>query len=448
MTVLFWMLLGDFCIQLMEQFPQTMVPLQLRWSGASDTLIGFLSASLPAVLGVFLNPFIGVQSDRHRGPMGRRRPFLLWSTPVVMLSLLGLGYAVPIAAFLTKLLSLASADAVRIGWIGGMMVVFIIANTYCLQVYQFLFVDVVPREVMGRFIGCYRAVGALGMFSYHHYFYGHAETHTALIYTVSAVIYGGSFFLMVWKVREGEYPEPPPSEHGGWSHAATYFRECFTNTFYLKTYSLAFFFWSAQVPLWTFLAFFATKPGDAVSGYAPTLGLSLAQFGDIRGWCHLVQIPFYFLVGPIVDRFHPLRVAIVGFSLCVASFLGSFLFAHDSGSLQLWLILNFIAQAVYMGAYLTILPRLLPREKYGQFFTANQIFGFIGVSIAPVLCGWLIGSLRDYRFIFVWCTACSVLGLLMCILLYRHWKRLGGDTSYHPPGFPHDASVVGEKAAT
>ena len=92
-----------------------------------------------------------------------------------------------------------------------------------------------------------------------------------------------------------------------------------------------------------------------------------------------------------------------------------------------------VAQAIYMGSYLAILPRLLPRAKYGQFFTANQIFGFSGVVLAPVLCGWMIQQVKDYRFIFIWCGVCTTLSLVMCVLLYRQWKQLGGDRAYVPP---------------
>ena len=100
LTVMFWMLLGDLCLQIMEQLPTSIVPLQLRWASASDTLIGFVSGSLPAVLGILLNPVVGVQSDRHRGQLGRRRPFLLWSTPLVMVALFGLGLAKPASQML------------------------------------------------------------------------------------------------------------------------------------------------------------------------------------------------------------------------------------------------------------------------------------------------------------------------------------------------------------
>ena len=86
------------------------------------------------------------------------------STPVVVIALLGLGYATPVAETVAHLTGAASVDAVKIGWIAACMLVFVVARTYMFQVYQFLFVDVIPAEVMGKFIGCYRAVGALGAF--------------------------------------------------------------------------------------------------------------------------------------------------------------------------------------------------------------------------------------------------------------------------------------------
>ena len=441
LTVMFWMLLGDLCLQIMEQLPTSIVPLQLRWASASDTLIGFLSGSLPAVLGILLNPVIGVQSDRHRGPLGRRRPFLLGATPLVVVALLGLGFAKPISGWLAAVTGAASLSALQIGWIGGCMVIFIVANTYIMQVYQFLFVDVIPPEVMGKFVGCYRAVGALGAFAFHRFMFGKAETHTEWIYVVSAVLYAVSFFLLVWKVEEGSYPPPRPRTSVR-EMARSYLSECFSHAFYLKTYSLAFCFWSAIVPLWTFLVFFGTQPGQNL-GYQPTLGLSLETFGQVRGWCSLVQVPVFFLVGPLVDRFHPLRVGMVGMLLSSVSFFLNFFLVRDEASFTFWLIVNFLAQAVYMGAYLAILPRLLPRAKYGQFFTANQIFGFLGVALAPVLCGALLETVKDYRFIYVWCGGCTFLGFLMCVFLFRDWRSRGGDHGFRPPGHEHDMEIAG-----
>jgi Na+/melibiose symporter-like transporter len=432
LSVMFWMLLGDLCLQIMEQLPASLVPLQLRWATASDALIGFVSGSIPAVLGLLLNPVIGVQSDRHRGRLGRRRPFLLWSTPLVIFALLGLGFSDAAAEGLDGLFGVSSLEALKIGWLSGCMMVFVVANTYIMQVYQFLFVDVIPEEVMGRFVGCYRAIGGLGAFVFHRYMFGHAETQVAAIYVLAGILYGLSFFLLIWKVKEGEYGAPPPKEPL-LKIVAGYFSDCFRNTFYLKVYSLAFCFWSAIVPFWTFLVFFGTNPGQN-EGYAPTLGLTLEEFGHLRGWCALIQMPIFFLIGPLVDRFHPLRVGLVGLLLSSLTFFANFFFVHDQASFTFWLLVNFVAMAVYLGSYLAILPRLLPRNKYGQFFTANQSFGFIGVALAPVLCGWLLESLKDYRYIFVWCGGCTLIGFFSCFSVYRHWLALGGDRNYQPPG--------------
>lgn len=445
LTVMFWMLLGDLCLQIMEQLPSSLVPLQLRWATASDTLIGFVSGSIPAVLGLLLNPVIGVQSDRCRSKLGRRRPFLLWSTPLVMFSLLGLGLAAPVAKILGNWTGVKSLEALQIGWISGCMMVFVVANTYIMQVYQFLFVDVIPSQVMGRFVGCYRAIGSLGAFVFHRFMFGHAETRTVMIYVTAAVLYGVSFFLLIWKVKEGDYGPPPPKQTL-MKTVTGYFIECFSNKFYLKLYSLAFCFWAAIVPFWTFLVFFGTNSGQS-SGYAPTLGLSLAAFGRVRGWCALVQMPVFFLIGPLVDRFHPLRVGVIGLLLSCLTFLANFFFVHDESSFTFWLIINFLAQATYLGAYLAILPRLLPRRKYGQFFTANQCFGFVGVALAPVLCGWLLETVKDYRFIFVWCGGCTLVGFIMCLQLYRHWLKLGGDAGYKPPGYELDTEPAAPTAS-
>jgi len=431
--VMFWMLLGDFCLQLMEQLPIAMVPLQLRWVSASDALIGFLTGSLPAFLGMLLNPFVGVQSDRHRGRLGRRRPFLLWATPAVVFALLGLGFAAPAGAWLSSLMGLGSASSFTVGWIGGCMVLFVVANTYIMQVYQFLFVDVIPAAVMGKFIGFYRALGALGTFAFHYFLFGRAETHTGTIYVVSALLYAVSFLLLVWRVKEGDYPPPEEKPSASlWSHAADYFRESFGHAFFWKVYALSFFFWSALVPLWAFIVFFGTKPGGGLEDYAPTIGLTLDEFGKIRGWGSLVSVPVFFAVGPLIDRLHPVRICMVGLALSTAAFVACFVWAGSAASFTAtWLVLM-AAVAVYQGGFGALLPRLMLRAKYGQFVSANQIFGFSGVILAPVLCGWLIEYLRDYRFLFIWCGACCAAGFVLCLLVLSEWKKLGGDKNYRP----------------
>ena len=435
LQIMFWMLWGDFFFQLLESVTPALVPLQLRWAGASDTTIGFV-ASQSAILAFCLYPVIGMHSDRHRGRLGRRRPFLLWCTPPVVLSRVLLGVAAPAGAWLHEALGWMGSSKLTlagctIAWIAACYGLWVIFNAYIAQVYMYLFVDVIPQEVMGKFFGLYRAIGAIGNLAFNRWALGYAEAHTFHVYFLIGLLYAAAFYMIVWKVNEGDYPPPPPKTGGGGIGAIKrYCRECFTHPFYLTYYSLSFFFWASLVPL-SFIVFFATQAGQA--GYAPTLGLSLEEFGRIKGWTFLIQIPMFFLMGPLIDRFHPIRVSLVGLFLISVSYFSCYWFVQGANSLLVCWTINQGVLAIHLGAGAALTPRMLPRERYGQFFSANQTFGYSSMILVPPIIGWALGTVKDYRYLFIFCGICTTLTFLMLIVLYFQWKKLGGDTAYSPP---------------
>ncbi|MCX6944595.1 MAG: MFS transporter [Opitutales bacterium] len=434
LQVVFWMLWGDFIFQLLESMP-TVTPLLLRWHGASDLLIG-LAGSLSSVVSFLWYPVVATQSDRHRGPLGRRRPFLLWFAPPVLLSLMLLGAAKPAGVWLHRFLSAFGGDTFTvagcsIAWIMGCVVVFLLFNAYIVQVFACLVADVIPVEVMGKFAGFYRAVGALGSLTFNRWILGWVEQYTFHVYLLVGLLFAGAFSVIIWKVKEGEYPPPPPKTPGGPLAAIQeYFQTCFRHPFYLNFFTVTFFFWASLVPL-GFVVFFGTQAGK--TGYAPTLGLSLQDFGEVKGWTYLVSIPVFFVVGFFVDRFHAMRVAILGMLLTALSYFCCFWFVADKSSLLLWWSLNQAAIAVYLGASMALGPRLLPRERYGQFVSANLIFGMVGLIFSPPLIGWLIQRIADYRYVFVFCGALTSLALLALLALHAQWQRLGGEKNFVPP---------------
>ena len=343
--VMFWMLLGVVFFQLLQMLPSTALPLQLRWAGASDTLIGFKS-SLSSLVAFFWYPMVGARSDRHRGPLGRRRPFLLWSIPPLSLCIILLGASAPAGVLVHQVLSWlglgeqVTSAGCTVGWILGVMVAFMLCNAFLVQAYGCLVADVIPPEVIGKFTGFYRALGALG--------------------------------------------------------------------------SLAFTRW-------------------AFPWIEPTLGLSLDEFGKVKGWTFLVQIPVFLVVGSFVDRFHPVRVAVVGMFLECVSYLCCYWMIDDAASLLVWLCINQAAIAVYLGAYMALAPRLLPRSRYGQFIAANTVFGITSLIIAPLLVGELLTAIRDYRFIYLFCAFFTVMAMLANWTLFLQWRKRGGDTGFAPP---------------
>jgi len=440
--VMFWMLWGDFFFYLFESVTPALMPLQLRWEGASDSMIGFLT-SPNAIFALCFYPVIGMQSDRHRGRLGRRRPFLLWCTPPVVLSLVLLGAAKPSGAVLYRVihalgfstgLTLAGCT---IAWITVCSVVFIIFNSYVQQIYLYLFVDVIPKEVMGRFIALYRVLGAAGGFAFNHWILGHAKSHTLYICVLCGLLYAAAFYMIIWRVKEGEYPPPPPRRPGNrLAGARRYLAECYTHPFYLTYFSVSFFFWASLVPMGSFLVFFATQAGQP--GYAPTLGLSLTEYGNVKSWTGLMQIPAFFLIGPLIDRFHAIRVSLVGLLLASVTFFLCYALIRDGRSMMLWLGLNQAANAIFLGAGAALMPLLLPRERYGQFVSANQTLGYSSIIVGPPLCGILMGALRNYRWIFVFSGVCTTVSFLVLVSVYVQWRRLGGARHFTPPDTRRD----------
>jgi maltose/moltooligosaccharide transporter len=447
LTVMFWMLWADLCLQLMEQLPN-IIPLQMKWLGASDALIGFIKDSLQAALTVCFVPVIGMQSDRHRGPMGRRRPFLLWCTFPVCAFLILLGFVEPLSrglhAVLAPVLRGIALPAVGITLIGIFAAGFFFFNNYIIQVYQYLVADVVPKETMGSFIGFYRAIGAVGAFVFNRWIFGYAETHVAAVYIGCALLYSTAFFLLVWQVKEGEYPPSDESAKriGPVEFVRRYAKECFSHSFYLKVFCIALFYWAAWVPFMTFVVFFATKNAP---DYAPSLGVSVDAFGKIKAWTFLPTVLVFACCGPLIDRFHALRILLVGIVGATATFFAGFFIVHTPNQFLVWWIINQIALAVFGLAYLAMFPALFPRQKYGQYFSANQLFFSVGLVLAPFLCGKLMDLIKDYRYLFVWSGVCAALSMVFAFAVYKHWKRLGGDTGYVAPVYSNAEILLPNK---
>ena len=93
LAVLFALLLwGDFAWSMQDRvvFPMTVKLAKDRF-GLNDTLYSILIISFPNFTNIFLMPIVSYLSDRHRGRLGRRIPFLLFTTPFIVAGLLGIG---------------------------------------------------------------------------------------------------------------------------------------------------------------------------------------------------------------------------------------------------------------------------------------------------------------------------------------------------------------------
>ncbi len=431
-SVFFYMLWGDFCLNLMDSaVTPTVVPLQLQKYGASMSAIGFVNGTVVEILATLMVPIISTWSDRHRGPLGRRMPFMLYASPVIALFLVLLGFSPELAEWLKRVApgvvgGIATASLV-IGVIATTMVAYRFFDLFPQSVYYYLFTDVIPQSLMGTFSCLFRvfATGASLLFNF--FLLKHAENHPGAICLGAAALYLISFVMLCLMVKEGEYPPPAPVQKGPllrrtWESVARYSKECYSLPFYWKYYLFNFCFICGFRPFNAFLIFYSKD----------TLKLNLGTYGNILAARDLVQIGVFFLMGPIVDKFHPLRAGLVGYLIMCAAVVSGAFFIHGTMSFAVVVIAIFASVAIFQGGSGALGPRLLPREQYGQFCSANAMVWHIGMMAAMPACGFLMDQLGK-RFVFVWFLMLSAVGIVMLFLLYLDWKKLGGDQAYTPP---------------
>lgn len=443
-VLFFWLLWGDFCYMLMETVTPSIMPLKFKYLHASNTEIGLIITTIPGIVYTVLNPVISFKSDRFRSRWGRRIPFILVTLPFLVLCLIGLGFGDRIGMWLRVHLGAAgrsvSPQTAAILTIGVLLVAFTFFNTFVTSTFWYLFNDVVPEHLLARFMSWFRIISMLASALYNFFIFQFAGTHSTAILVGAAILYLVGFGLMCLNVREGQYPPPPPYLGGSTGPIAaikTYGKEChaFSHYWYLwlSTFTSALAGGTAAFALFFFLA----------------IGLNLQQIGYVNGTISLVVGVLILLSGWLADRYHPIRVVLIGaivqlFIVTPASMIWLFWHPTPDVAFTVSMIMGIgltAPAAALLGVWdPPMLMRLFPRDQYGQFCSTNAIWRSIGAILGGAMAGvfldiithW-VGKKHAYFYIPVWQFVFSLPSLWFLIMLYRSWKRHGGDAGYLPP---------------
>jgi maltose/moltooligosaccharide transporter len=160
------------------------------------------------------------------------------------------------------------------------------------------------------------------------------------IYIGGAILYTVGFGMMCLMVKEGKYSAPPEYADGrGGAIAAfkTYGKECFSIEHY----------W------WVFLTRMAIGASWGIGTFgvfgAKSIGLDLEQIGHLGGINSLVMSVAILGSGWLADRFHPIRVVLVGFVLqTITTPIGLiWVFWHPAPTVVYWFsLINSLARGV------------------------------------------------------------------------------------------------------
>ena len=433
LIILFVLLLtGDFIWSLRERSAGVIASLMFKKYGASDFLIGLLLTSLPSLLSVLICPIISVRSDRHRGRLGRRIPYLFLTTPIAVAGLIGMALSPWIGQ---QVIQYANAHHVD----SNVMVLCVLGVFWTLfefgaiagnTIFTALINDVVPQKMLGRFYGLFRIMSIAAGILYTGFFLEPSNNHPELFFGAVALIYGLGFTAMCFLVKEGKYPDPEPIDPRATparrfvGATQVYFKECYTNPYYL----LVFVFW--------LLATFSFMPVNTYCiFYAGKCGVSLDTYGKCISAGFIVSLIISFPLGVLADKFHPLRCGIVSIALYgLASFL-SFFFIKSPLLFCIAFIAHILLSSIFNTLTASLLLRLLPHDRFAQFASASQILNSFWIILVMPIIGKLLDWLHnDYDYLYLMGFLISA-GAVFCGLWLSVWirRRCGGLEHYQAP---------------
>jgi MFS family permease len=418
-----WLLWGDFVFTLMESVMPSLLPLILKDHGASNKAIAIIVGTIYMVANAALNPVISYRSDRFRSRWGRRRPFIVVTTPFVVLFLAAIPFGPEIlrliggVGWVSRLLAVSPVAPIILVF-GFLVAGFQVFNMFISSVYYYLIPDVVPQELLGRFYGLFRVFGTAAGAVFSYFIFGRAETWMREIFVGVAVIYGFCILLMCWRVKEGEYPPPIQESHGHWwSGIQNYGRECYGSSHY----------W------WVFLAYSCLGWSGCCNVFniffaRDEMGFSLDLIGKVGAYVSVMLILLTYPFGIVLDRWGSHKTLIVNLMLVAVSAVLMFYLATGIVSCIVWSVVRSVPLALAGLALMKWTVDVYPRDRYGQFGSAGALFYSIGGMVLGPLAGWFIDWVKIYRYLLVWQAAFAALGTLAAIVVYFRCKN---DRSIH-----------------
>ena len=409
-----WLLLGDLGIAMRDRAALPSALELLRVAGASDTATSLLLSTVPALLSMFVVPIVGWHSDRHRGRLGRRRPFLLVAAPAGCLALVGLACSPALGAAADAALGDWSPGAriCRLAAFGLFWTLFDCAALCALSLFTGLVNDVVPFGWLGRFYALFRIVGLGAGIAFHTWVFALTDHYLAEILACTAVVFGACIVAMCVGVREpaaGATAAAAPGERGrglpkGFMTPPVLWA--------IAMFACAAFTFN---PFNTFYQFFA----HASAVPKATLGM-LTAIG------YAVSIGSAFAIGWLVDRCGAMRIsAIVMASYWAVAALGT-LVVDDAASFQAVYLCHVIVSGAWWTAAASLPMALFPRERFVQFNASKDFVVVSGTILLGIVQGPLLDlSGHDYRLTL----GCGAVFSALCLVCLARLRALHQPTA-------------------
>lgn len=418
-----WLLMGGFCLSFIGSCG-TLFTMSLNSVGAKDWLIALIIGTIPAVLNMIVCPIVSFRSDRTRSKLGRRIPYIIVSVPFISIAILGVAWAHLFVPSVAALLGIPVQTLALV-----LCAFFIVAYNFFVMfvgsVYYYLYADVVPESWIGKFNACFTLIGTGAGAAFSFFLLPYFDKYGPGVYTIMALMIITGFMLMCWKVKEGTYPEIEET-YSPLKATFVYLKECFaSDSFYLWFFTTTAMNDVSVVCRNTFNILFAKQE----------LGLTSGEFGYITGATAAVGLIMTLPLGVLIDKYRAIRIYVTGMILVIIANIYGYFFCQDALGFS---IVSFGLALVYCiqnTANLPLFIELLPKDRYGQFCSAQAIFRSIIMVGATAISGLYI-YIFGYRYMFVWDAVFTTIALGALVMVWKGWRKNGGPDEYVAPNPP------------
>ncbi len=453
----------------MEAVTTPIMQLKFKALGAKNWQVALIITTIPQAVYSFFAPVISFKSDRFRSRLGRRIPFLLFTVPILAVGLIILGFGDRLGLWVHAHLHLSrlSPSQTVMCTFGVLLAVFTFFNTYTTTVFWYLFNDVVPENMLARFMAWFRLVSTLSTAFYQFFVFPYSESHSTAIFIGAAALYLVGFGLMCLNVHEGQYPPPPAyvgKQAGAVAAIKTFTSECHSHRIY-------WYLW-----LCTFIGCIGAGVTTFDLFFKQAIGLDLVQIGRINGTLLIAVSVLIVASGWMGDRYGPIRVVLAAQVLqwvlltpatlvwlfwhpepgaiwtIHLPFLQHVPFMHQFAIVQVQQVF-LISLVIFVGIAAPVnalnsmwdppmLMRTFPRSRYGQFCSTNALWRTAGWMLGGFLAGFCldkitpwVGKDRAYYYTPIWSFVFGIPGFILFLKFYQGWKRHGSDAYVAPvPG--------------
>jgi MFS family permease len=160
------------------------------------------------------------------------------------------------------------------------------------------------------------------------------------------------------------------------------------------------------------------------------LKLDLATIGRMNGWGSAFTVTLGLLLGfsfgTLTDRLKPVRMMAPIYAIWGLVKIAGFFFVHDQWTYLGWYGLNGVCGFAVGVAQAAVVIEVFPREKLGQFCSANAITQQLICNGVAILAAKFFDHLQNNRYSFLWQAVFLFIGAMAFLKVQKNWKLRHG----------------------